>query len=180
MSLRYKLPCPSCDHVFELVTKQAGQELTCPSCKAVHTAPKLGTLRQLETVGTAGTEKSANPNLGRTKNSLFVAGLAIALIAGAAAFGLFRYGQSMLVEYDVDAIADSFDSWMDERKPSEVVGVLQQLQLEEGLGDWNEQPHVASNRQGTILVNTSYGLMGLSGMGLVLLISSFFAGKSGK
>jgi hypothetical protein len=164
--------------VFELVAKQAGQELKCPQCETSCPAPKLGSLRQLETIG--GAEPSSQEAAsGGARNGLFVAGLALAIFAGAAGVGLFQYGSSMIVKFDVVQEIDSFDEWMDDRPPAEVVAVYEAMDVERGLGDWVEQPHVGSTRQGRILQFASYGLMGLAGVGLSLVIGSFFfAGRN--
>jgi len=176
MSLRYLFPCKNCDQVFELVARQAGQDLKCPKCETISSAPKLGSLRQLETVG--GTESNpADAASGGARNSMFVIGLALAILAGAAGIGLYQYGASMINEFDIYQVAENFDEWMDDRSPAEIVAVYQGMDVESGLGDWEEQPHVGSNRQGKILQNASYGLMGLSGIGLLLLIGSFLTGR---
>lgn len=171
MSLRYLFPCGNCDHVFELVAKQAGQDLKCPDCAVVSSAPKLGSLRQLETTGDSDPTSGRSAN-GGAKNGLFVVGLALAIFAGAAAVGLYQYGGSMINEFDIHQVVDNFDQWMDDRSPAEVVAVYEGLNIDEGLGDWEEQPHVGNNRQGKILQNVSYGLMGLSGIGVLLLVGS--------
>ena len=82
----------------------------------------------------------------------------------------------MIYEFDINEIVDDFDRWMDEQSPSNVVAMYETMNLEAGLGEWEEQPHVANNRQGFILRNISYGFMGLSGVGLLMLIGSFFLG----
>ena len=178
MSLRYLFPCENCDHVFELVAKQAGQDLKCPKCEAASSAPKLGTLRQLETIGGAESKPSGAAN-GATRNSLFVIGLAMAIIGGAAGAGLYQYATSMIREFDIHKVIDNFDAWIDEQAPSDVVALYETMELDKGLGDWEEQPHVGSNRQGRILRNFSYGLMGISGIGLLLLVGSFLFGPRG-
>jgi len=84
MSPRYLFPCPDCGHNFELVSKQAGQELVCSDCSNSTEAPKLGTLKQLETVsaGQANASSAArNGSSGGWKNIVFVGGLALAMIA---------------------------------------------------------------------------------------------------
>ena len=176
MSLRYLFPCGNCDHVFELVSKQAGQDLKCPKCEAISSAPKLGSLRQLDTVG--GTEPNPKDTAnGGARNSLFVLGLALAIFAGAAGIGLYQYGNSMITEFDILQVVENLDEWMDDRSPAEVVALYEGMDIESGLGDWEEQPHVADNRQGTILKNASYGLMGISGIGVLLIIGSFLMGS---
>ncbi len=173
MSARYLFPCPSCnDHQFELVTKQAGQDLTCPKCKAIIEAPKLGILRTLESIG--GDSISAKPSGGRTKNLLFVGGLALAILAGSAGAWVYQYGRSMRSDLDIAAKLQEFDEWADGLTPYEVVSMFQYMDVDKGLGDWKEQETIGMDRQGKILQNFSYGLMGLAGIGALGLLSSFF------
>ena len=98
MSLRYIFPCPKCEHHFELVTKQAGQDLDCTECDTSFEAPKLGKMRQLETVGGETTKPIPASNK-RLQNSLFVGGLAIAILAGGAGYFVYDYARKMIYEY---------------------------------------------------------------------------------
>lgn len=177
MSLRYLFPCQNCDHVFELVSKQAGQDLKCPNCQATSSAPKLGSLRQLSVVGEDELAPSSAAN-GGAKNSLFVFGLALAILFGAAGIGLYQYANSLITEINIDQKMEDMDKWLDGIPPSDVVAMFEAMQVDKGLGDWQEQPYVGDTRQGTILKNFSYGLMGLAGVGLLLVIGSFaFSGR---
>jgi hypothetical protein len=175
MSLRYQFPCENCDHVFELVSRQAGQELKCPECEATSSAPKLGELRQLETIG-SDDSLPASKSRGGAKNILFASGLALAILAGAAGIGLYQYANSMITEFDIDKTMQSVDEWFDAAPPSDVVAAFEGMQVDQGLGDWQEQPIVGDNRQGAILRNVSYGLLGLAGVGLLLMIGSLMSG----
>jgi hypothetical protein len=172
MSLRYLFPCQNCDHVFELVSKQAGQDLKCPKCEATSSAPKLGSLRQLSVVGEEEPVPASAANAG-AKNSLFVFGLALTILFGAAGIGLYQYADKMITEIDIDQKMEQVDDWLDGLPPSDVVAMFEAMQVDKGLGDWQEQPYVGDTRQGTILKNFSYGLMGLAGVGVLLVIGSF-------
>ena len=178
MALHYLYPCPNCEHKFELVQKQAGQELLCPSCETTISVPKLGILKQLEPVNSASDSNSAtNPNRDSNprswRNALFVSGLALAVLAGAAGFGLYHFAQSKVIEFDVEGRLAEVDKWIDEQPPTNVLGTYVTMDVGKGLPEWVEQPHIGSNKQAAILKNFAFGLLGLSAIGLLTLVSSF-------
>ena len=178
MSPRYLFPCPNCDHKFELVSKQAGQELACPDCSNAVEAPKLGTLKQLELAesGQEGGDHSSggrNGNSGSLKNLVFVGGLALAIIAGAAGLALYQYAKSKVVEFDLAGNLEEYETWIDEQPPTGVLGSYVEMGTSQGLPEWVEQPHVGENKQAAILKKVAYGLFGLASLGLLTLIGSF-------
>ncbi|MFK7769447.1 MAG: hypothetical protein AB8B55_19695 [Mariniblastus sp.] len=175
MSARYLLPCPTskCEYQFELVTKQAGQDLKCPKCDSDVEAPKLGVLRTLEMIGEVKTSKSSSG----TKNWLFAGGLALAILAGSAGGWLYNYGSGMRSDLDIKAELVKFDEWADELTPYQVVTVFRFMDVEKGLGDWKEQDSIRYDSQGKILQGFSYGLMGIAGAGVLMLLCSFFMKK---
>ena len=182
MSLHYLYPCSNCEHKFELVTKQAGQDLVCPSCGAANLAPKLGTLKQLEQVDSAGGSKprasqTRKSNAGSWKNALFVSGLALAVLAGAAGVGLYQFAQSKVIEFDVEGRLAEVEKWVDEQPPANILGTFITMDVGKGLPEWVEQPHIGSNKQAAILKNFAYGLFGLSALGLLTLVGSFLVPK---
>lgn len=173
MSLRYLFPCENCEHQFELVTTQAGQELECPQCQHRSEAPILGKLRQLKLVDDL-TPPLVNRESGRgLKNYLFAGGLAIAILAGVAGGWVYQYASSMINEYDVTEVLNEFDSWVDELNPAQVVQFYEEMKVGEGLSEWREQPHIGETRQGRILQKFACGLLGLSGLGLLMMLGSF-------
>ncbi|MDG1875471.1 MAG: hypothetical protein P8J27_16285, partial [Mariniblastus sp.] len=119
MSLRYLFPCPQCGNEFELVSKQAGQQLVCAKCGSPTVAPKLGSLRQLETLGQEA-NISANSGSGGLRNLLFVCGLGLAILAGIGGYFLYQYAESKITEFDVNKTMDTFDVWADDQPPSVV------------------------------------------------------------
>ena len=48
------------------------------------------------------------------------------------------------------------------------------MQVDKGLGDWQELEETKSDNQGKILQTFSYGLMGLAGAGVLMLVTSLF------
>ncbi len=182
MSLRYLFPCTDCEFKFELVSRQAGQELVCPDCGNATQAPKLGTLKKLELAESASEVSDfranrQNSNTGGWKNILFVSGLALAIIAGVAGFSLYRFAQSKIVEFDVEREIEKFEEWIDENPPTSVLGTYVQMEVGKGLPEWQELPHIGENKQAAILKKFAYGLFGLSGLGLLTLIGSFLIPK---
>lgn len=174
MSPRYLFPCENCQYSFELVARQAGQNLECPKCKQEMEAPVLGKMRQLELVGDSEA-KPSRPESGRgLKNYLFVCGLATAILAGAAGGWLYHYSTAMIFDYDVSEIMDEYDIWVDGLSPAQVVDEYENSNVDQGLGDWQELPATSSTKQGRILQGFSYGLMALAGVGLLVLLGSFF------
>ena len=170
MSARFQFPCPHCESKFELVTKQAGQTLTCQQCNKTCEAPKLGTLRNLEPVGGAAPTASSDSSWGGRKSLLFVFGLGLAILAGTAGYFLYQNASSRYTEFDLEKGLAQLDSDIDGFTPAMVMRKYQSLRVEDGLGDWVEQPRVGENKQAEILMNFSYGLFGLAGIGLLLLI----------
>ena len=182
MSLRHLFPCSQCEHKFELVNKQAGQDLVCPNCGAAGQAPKLGTLKQLELVDSeSDSKRPANQtqisSSGSWRNVLFVSGLALAILAGAAGLALYQYAQSKVIEFDVAGRVEAYEKLIDELSPTGVLGTYVNADLSQGLPEWVEQPHIGSNKQAAILKNFAYGLFGLAALGLLTLLGSFLVPK---
>ena len=182
MSLRFLFPCPNCDAKFELVTKQAGQSLTCPSCDNKTEAPKLGLLRQLETVGEAPASSNRRAQTGAAsgswKNLLFVCGLGLAILAGTAGYFLYKHAQSRTVQLDIEKAIKSVEDEVDQASPARLMQMYESLGVEKGLGDWVEQPYVGENKQAQILKNIAYGLFAVAGIGLFTLLISFVVPRS--
>ena len=182
MSLRYLFPCSNCQYKFELESKQAGQDLVCPSCEATVLAPKLGTLKQLEPVDSLSdsghrSNQTKDSNSRSLRNLLFVSGLALAVLAGAAGLALYQFAQSKVIEFDVEGRLAEVEKWVDEQPPANILGTFVTMDVGKGLPEWVEQPHIGSNKQAAILKNFAYGLFGLSALGLLTLVGSFLVPK---
>jgi len=178
MSPRYLFPCRNCDYEFELVTKQAGQSLTCPQCQNDCEAPKLGALRQLESVGGEVTSSTSRSGSGSSlRNILFVSGLSLAVLAGVAGYFLYQHAQSMISVFDVEEVLADFNELADQQKASQLIRYYDQMDIPKGLPEWQEQVHVGQNKQANILTNVAYGLFGLAGIGLLMLFGSFLVRK---
>ena len=174
MPPQYLLPCSKCDHQIEVVPRQAGQDLVCPQCQQHIEAPMLGKMKQLELVG--GTEPGKRPasSGSNVRNMLFVAGLLLAIVGGASGYALHKYASNLIYEIDYDAEIEIFDQEVDALSAGLVVELYDAMQIEAGLGEWYEPNFVRYNTQGGILLKVSYGLLGLGGLGVLLLLGSFF------
>lgn len=167
----YEFPCPACQAVFPLTTRQAGQEVECPHCSETVTAPRLGALKQLNPIETVKpSQPSAKANAG-AGNLFFVFGLMALVIGGGCGFGLQKYAEKQLiVDYNVEGAMDRMDPYLDELSPFEVAVLFDRMDVDKGLGEWRELPHVGSTKQGNILLGIAYGLYGLAALGLLLMV----------
>ena len=175
MAVQYLLPCPKCKKTIPVVLKQAGQELTCEHCGHSFEVPKLGKLKQLEAFEEQDTRKRQS-KLNPLQAWLFAAGLVIAVVAGTSGAALYAYGDTLIADIDIDQEIEQQLAYYDEFTPAQLYDVWKDLNADE-LGDWKENVTIRYNKQGRILQGVSYGVMGLSGLGLLMLISSFFVGS---
>lgn len=171
MSLRYKLPCPHCDYCLEVIPRQAGQDLECPQCLQTIEAPKLGKMKQLETVG-GSPERAASNSGGSLRNMLFVIGLLVAIVGGAGGYFVYRHADNLIFEIDYEEEEKKFNEEVDILTPGQVVALHDEMNIEAGLGEWYEPNFVRYNTQGAYLLKFAYGLFGLSGLGVLCLIGS--------
>lgn len=175
MPTHYLLPCPACEHPFELTARQAGQPLNCSQCEHAFEAPKLGTLKQLPVSG----EGSADPAASKKESTgwkkyVFASGLIIAVVAGIAGAALYWYSQSLFTPTDVEGhISQVIEKDLDQFSPAQLWDLWKRQDLEGGLGEWFEPEYMGDNIQSNILKNFSYGLLGLAGLGVLILLSSF-------
>jgi hypothetical protein len=169
---QYIFPCEHCDHSFELVLRQAGQQLTCPLCQNATEAPMLGSMKQLEMV--SGTEVTAKQPSGAQgwKNILFGAGLVLALFAGGGGAWLFRFTGQMKTEFNIDTEMAQFSDDIDALSSSQVMELYARMKIEDGLGDWYEPRYIRYNKQSEILRPLAFGLLGLGGLGLLTMVGA--------
>lgn len=168
MSLRYSLACPACQHANEVTTTQAGQEIACINCQAPTQVPRLGELRKLPLVSNS---EPASISKNKKGGGLFVFGLFLLLLGGAGGGGLYYYGSQKLIPYNVEKYVNETSKQIDEFGINELVAVYSDLPVEKGLGPWKERSYVSSNKQGEILIQISYGLMGMGVVGLLFMLT---------
>jgi hypothetical protein len=168
----YQLPCDHCSHLFEVIPKQAGQELICPECSGTTEAPMLRKMRLLEAV-----EEEIGKKVRKTEdksvgfNMFFSIGLFAAVLLGGSGYWLYDYAGSLETKIDRELSTEQHNEFVDQLKPAEVVTYYNELRIENGLGEWYEPNYVRYNTQSTILTNISYVLMGLGGAFLVCSLS---------
>ena len=174
MPIHYLLPCNDCEHHFQLTTSQAGQPLECPQCGTAVDAPKLGTLKQLPTGGDSSSEAtvSSSGDAG-WKRYVFAIGLITAVVAGIAGTALYWYSQSLFTPVDVEGHIQLVEQEIDNWSPAQLWHAWHQQELEDGLGEWAEPVYMGYNKQSEILKTFAFGLLGLAGVGLLTLLSSF-------
>ncbi|MGB1928001.1 MAG: hypothetical protein ACPIA2_03195 [Mariniblastus sp.] len=172
MPSKYSLPCAHCGHCFEVIPKQAGQELTCPECGKQSEVPMLRKMKLLEL---AEDESAQNTNKRVKKsgsfNMLFSIGVFAAVLLGGSGYWLYGYAGSMVTEIDRELRTEQHDEFVDGLEPSQVVTYYKDLRIDSGLGEWYEPNYVRYNKQAAILTNTSYVLMALGGIFLACSIS---------
>jgi hypothetical protein len=174
MPIQYLLPCPDCEHTLSLTTSQAGQPLQCPHCDSSVDAPKLGTLKQLPVQeDTATTQSASNDGSTGWKRHVFAFGLITAVVAGIAGIALFFYAQSLFTPTDVEGHITMMDNELDQLTPVQLWDLWHQQEYDDGLGEWTELKYVGYNKQSEYLRYIAYGLLGIAGLGVVTLLSSF-------
>ena len=184
MANRYLLPC-ECGHKLVVESRNAGSTIECLECSTTVDVPKLGELKKLEPAELAdpkSAKRSARTN--PVKRLLFTLGLAVAVIAGVAGGLLYNYSGNLITKDDqtrseiaryknvndpyANATASQlWDQWYTNIKPLE-------------LPEWKEADWNKNYAQGTILRNFAYGILGVSGIGLLVAISSFFLSNKKK
>ncbi|MDC3223689.1 zinc ribbon domain-containing protein [Mariniblastus sp.] len=172
MPSTYLLPCDHCSHPFEVIPKQAGQELKCPECGELTEAPMLRKMRLLEPVEdetAKKTKKTVEKSV--SFNIFFSIGLFAAVLLGGSGYWLYGYAGSMATEIDRELSTEQHNEFVDQLKPSQVVTYYNELRIDNGLGDWYEPNYVRYNKQSAILTNTSYVLMSLGGIFLACSLS---------
>ncbi|MCP4096276.1 MAG: zinc ribbon domain-containing protein [Planctomycetaceae bacterium] len=172
MPSKYLLPCDHCSHPFEVIPKQAGQELTCPECGKVSEAPMLRKMRLLEPVEDETVGKT-NKRVEKSSkfNRLFSIGLFAAVLLGGSGYWLYGYAGMLATEIDRELSTEQHNEFVDQLQPSQVITYFNELRIDNGLGEWYEPNYVRYNKQSEILTNTSYVLMGLGGLFLACSIS---------
>lgn len=148
--------------------------MECPECQHKFEAPMLGKIKQLKMVGGNEAVTRQSGSSSNLRNLLFVVGLSIAIIGGLTGFFVNRYANALVLEFDDELERKNFDDIVDSLEPSQVVQLYEEMNIEDGLGEWYEPNYIRYNTQGAILRKVSYGVLGFAGLGMLVLISSFF------
>ena len=172
----YLLPCVECQHPLEVQTRQAGQPLICPHCDHSFDAPRLGEFKQLQRVSNGASPQSGGGGDGSTsmlKRWLFTLGLAMAVLLGAAGFGVYQFAASIQQEIDADGALAAYEKDIDMLSDAEVYQVAAVHSEQETIGEYFQPQSIKSNKQGEILKYVAFGLLGLAAIGLLMLVGSF-------
>lgn len=183
MAVRYAWECPECQDTIELATKQAGQELNCASCSAKISAPKLGVIKSLAPVGG---QQAAAPRSRRSggggnalKSWLFAGGLLLAVLAGVAgAAAQYRANQFHRGgDVDIEQIIEREMAAIDAQSPAEVYGNTIAAGQEAFALDYSETSYRKYSIMGGVIQTVAWVCWGLTGVGVLMLLSSFFLKK---
>ena len=183
MAVRYSFECPECSTAVELTVTQAGQEMTCQSCDHEFSAPRLGDIKKLPVVGGEVAEKSKAKSSSPVKGWLFAGGLLLAAVAGAAAYGIQTYADSMNeaaqeIGGNIDEIVEAEMKVVDEMPAVDIYTIAAEAHKDSFQLEYQELPHRSLAIQSRILHNVALGFWSVCGIGAVMLLSSFFVGKT--
>jgi len=178
MAARYAYECPECNSVIELSTTQAGQELQCDSCNADITAPKLGIIKGLPRVDEGGVPSKKTAKLGSPlKSWLFTGGLLLAVLGGIAGGAAQYRANQFYVDANIEQIVDAELKTIDEAPATEIYGVLAGSTQEDFLLEYSEAPYRTLTIKNGIIQWVAWSCFGVAGLGVLLLLSSFFFKK---
>ena len=176
MPEKYLLPCKQCEASIEITARDAGRELNCSQCDSKSTAPPMREIRNLSPVDTDSVqsplERPALPGRNQSKSWLFSGGLLLAVLAAVAGGSLWWYASGLETHRNVEKEIDFANQILDEATPG-VVWTAWRSMSGSKLPDWKESTETRYNKQASILKNIAYGLGGLSGLGLLMMIGSF-------
>ena len=172
MPVLYEYSCPHCSGGVPLKTTQAGQAVDCPHCSTSFDAPQLGQLRQCPVVDQTGGRR-VRGTASMAGRYLFAAGLTLAMVAGIAAWQLHQFANSLMHDVDVGMYMEELEAEMDQQSSAGIYYTATQITRDMPL-EYRELPYLRDNRQGTILSWFAWGLWGLTGIGVAMLLASFF------
>lgn len=175
--MTYLFNCTDCEQQFEITEKQAGMEYACPFCEAKNVMPGMREIRRLPTKEPTGAEKP--PKLtkqGEAGSWLFSGGLLVAVVAGLLGVALFSYAGRIAIDMQVDEKIEWGRTQVEGLKGGQLLDAWDSMA--QGLPDWSESVGVRYNKQSGHLKNIAYGLFGLSALGFLALVGSFFGRRS--
>jgi hypothetical protein len=180
MAKCYLLPCEKCDHQLKVEARQAGRTLDCPECEASVDVPTFRVMKTLAAEGGDQAKEAVVSEPNAFKGILFATGLGIAVVAGAAGWALYNYSSSMQLfkSQDMEQLTQGVSETMDEATVSELWDGWVSTIDRGDLPDWQESQWNRDFKQGTILMNASYGIFGLAGLGVLCFLTSFFLPNS--
>ena len=171
MPQNYLFSCSECQKEFPVSTQSAGMKVNCPFCEHAITLPGLRQIQALPQV-----EKPSMTNKGGAsdlKRFLFSAGLLVAVLGAVLGLALSYYADSLATELMIEEKIEFGDKFITTLSPGHLWEAWDQMATD-GLPDWQESQDVRYNKQAGHLKSISYGLIGLGGLGLLAVLSSFF------
>lgn len=183
MSQQALVPCPKCQNTVPIEFRHAGQDRTCPSCKHVFPAPKLRELKLLLPEETASAPRAKATVSGKQhplRNLLFVLGLGTAMLAGVAAYLVSQYSKSTLIfdEKNTKSYALRAEENLEVKTPAELWDGWDTILEARTLPAWELMGTDNIRRYSTTLQWATRILTGVTILGLLCLVSSFFIGRT--
>ncbi len=179
MAQEFHYVCSSCENNIPVTVKMAGMAINCPQCSTANELPGMREIKQLSPVSVDSPNNSALTGRNETRSWLFSGGLLLAVIAGASAWGLGWYANSLVTESKLDNQIEFGKSQIDLLPAGHLWDAWDGMTAN-GLPDWAETGQVRYNKQAGHLSNIAYALYGLSGFGVLAMISSFFLSRKPK
>lgn len=183
MAQKFLIECTECGRRMPIEISQAGQTVTCPSCK---TPRKLGTMRELRAMQPSPSEESEPPasDPGKrkrrkpdrewdpVKGSLYVFGLLLVAI------GMIVGGYSHWSAATIDTTRPVRKVTDEERRRVKAVSIAQMNELwsdvkEDLVQDWQEHPWIKRRREAGIARGWGWGGVATAGIGLACLFAAF-------
>lgn len=175
----YQISCENCEHPMEVEGRQAGGILECPQCEAKIDVPTFRVLKTLPVVDRPSRlAEGGDPN--HLKGILFAAGLGLAVIAGVGGWFLYQHANKMVTENQVDTqeIETKMDEEIDSASISKLWDHWNKTIESVDLPDWKEASWKRYSREGNVLLNVSYAIMGVGALGFLAMCGSFFVPKT--
>ena len=149
----------------------------CPFCGEANELPGMREIRQLPAVGDSH-DLPAGSSRNETRSWLFSGGLLIAVVAGLCGWALTFYADSLVTESILENQIEFGKSQLHLLPAGHLWDAWDSMTVN-GLPDWEETNQVRYNKQAGHLSNIAYGLYGLSAIGFLALVSSFFISRKG-
>lgn len=178
MAKCYLLPCKNCGNPLQVEGRHAGRSLDCSKCGETVDVPTFRELKALQVDG-GGDSKDTSRDETRPsplKGLLFSVGLGVAVIFGLGGWGLYAYASQLITNtiFNADDKVERMNEPVDDASVTELYDVWANTIEGVDLPDWQEANWNRYNKQGRILRNFSYGILGVAALGIALIFSSFF------
>ena len=147
--------------------------ISCEACQKSIQAPGMREIRRLPLVDREAKADGRRGARSASKSWLFSGGLLLAVVTAAVGFFLWNYASSLQTTSNIENEIDYGNQLLDEATPGVVWDAWSSM-TKTGLPDWKESTETRYNKQSAILKNFACGLGGLSLLGILLMVSSFF------